>query len=177
MITLNIISPELKKEIKLKNTYQIMKRAFIMIGVFLFFYSIILISSKFVLQSYLDEIGQKNTDVNDATNKTIQMVDDINKKIDKVSTIQKKEIDWIGLLELISANTASEIKYNRMSMDKINGLTLSGESKTRDGLIKIKKFLDEATFLSDVNFPISNLLEKENINFNITAKIKNYEFK
>lgn len=177
MITLNIISPELKNEIRLKNIYQIMKKSFILIGIFLIFYSIVLTSSKFILKSYLGEINQKNTSANEATEKTIKTVDDINKKLNEVTAIQKEEINWLSLLELISNNTSDEIRYDKVLMDKNNGLTLSGQSKTRDGLIGIKKFLDERAFLYDINFPISNLLEKEDINFTITAKIKNYEFK
>lgn len=177
MITLNIISPELKNEIKLKYIYQVIKGSLLLISVFLVFYAVLLVSSKYVLKSYLKEISQRSYTANDSTNKTVMAVNDVNKKLNEVAVIQKDEINWLNLLELISKNTSSDIKYNKISMDKNNGLVLSGQSKTRDGLIKIKKFLDESAFLSDVDFPISNLLEKENINFNITAKINNYEFK
>lgn len=177
MITLNIISPELKNEIKLKNIYQIVKSSFLLIGFFLIFYAIILVSSRFVLKSYLGEISRINNNANSSTNDTAKAVTDVNSKLKEVAAIQRDEINWLNLLELISKNTSSDIKYNKISMSRTNGLLLSGESKTRDGLIKMKKFLDDSSFLSDVDFPISNLLEKENINFNITAKIKNYEFK
>ncbi|MBU4216907.1 hypothetical protein L6270_03710 [Candidatus Parcubacteria bacterium] len=177
MITLNIISPELKNEIKLKYIYRIIGKSFILIGVFLGFYAIILVSSRIVLSSYLSEVSQMNSTTNESTNNTVKAVNDVNKKLKEVAVIQKDEISWLNLLELISQNTSKDIKYNKISMDRNNGLSLTGQSKTRDGLIKIKKFLDESAFLSDVDFPISNLLEKENINFNISAKINNYEFK
>ena len=161
----------------MKNIYQVVKRSFILISVFLVFYAIILVSSQIVLESYLDELSQQNKIANSKTDITVSTVDEINKKLGEVSNMQRNEINWLNLLELISNNTSNDIKYSRISMDKTGGLVLAGQSKTRDGLIKIKKFLDEAPFLSDIDFPISNLLEKDDINFNITAKIKNYEFK
>jgi hypothetical protein len=176
MIVLNIISPELKNEIKLKSIYQTIKKFFVLIGFFAVVFTVILASSDFFLKSYLKEISQKNNIVNKETNETIQAVDDINKKINEVALIQKEEVTWLNFLKLIADNTPKDVKYNKISMNKNDGLILSGQSKTREGLIEVKKFLDSSPFLGDINFPISNLLEKENINFNITAKIKNYEF-
>ena len=177
MITLNIISPELKKEIKLKNIYLILKVEIFFAMIFIIFYLVAIISSKYILKSYLTEISLKNNTTNEATNETIETVDNINKKLVEVAKIQTENINWLNLLEIISNNTESDVKYNKITMDTKNGLTLSGISKTREGLIKIKNFLENAPYLSDVNFPISNLLEKKDINFNITAKFKTYDFK
>jgi len=177
MITLNIISPELKKEIKLKNIYQILKVEIFFAMIFIIFYLASVISSKYILKSYLAEITQKNNIANEATNETIQTVDNINKKLVEVAKIQTENINWLNLLEAISNNTEDDVRYNKIAIDTKSGLALSGISSTREGLIKIKKFLENAQYLSDVNFPISNLLEKKDINFNITAKFKSYDFK
>ncbi len=49
-------------------------------------------------------------------------------------------------------------------------------ANTRNDLLVFKKLLEDSHIFSDINLPFSSLLEKNDINFEIKAKILSYEF-
>jgi hypothetical protein len=53
---------------------------------------------------------------------------------------------------------------------------LFGVAETRNNLLIFKKILEESEILSGIELPFSVLLEKNNINFEIKAKIISYDF-
>ena len=57
-------------------------------------------------------------------------------------------------------------------MDSTNrNIKLQGIAKQRSDLLELKSNLEKSTLYNSIDFPIKNLLEKENIIFEINAKI------
>ncbi len=177
MLTLNIISSDLKKEIKLKNIFKSLKKIVYITILFVIIYSIVLLIADFTLGNHYEIIAIKSAKSDSEQNKTIENISEINSKIEETSKIQKEFINWVSLIEEISNSTKQDIKFSKISFSKEDGLSLIGNSKSREALLSLKKYLDEAKFLKDVDFPIENLLKKEDINFKIGAKFNSYEFK
>jgi len=50
-------------------------------------------------------------------------------------------------------------------------LNIKGVAQNRDILIDFQNNLEELSYFNDINVPISSLLQKENINFEITGQL------
>ncbi len=66
-----------------------------------------------------------------------------------------------------------DIKLNSMSFDRTqNNFIISGTAQTRAALLNYEAVVKQYLWLQNVTSPISQLLEKENINFEIRASLK-----
>jgi len=176
MLKLNILSPELKNDIKLKNIYAILKKSLFFIFLSTTIYAVVLVVSNFYLKNHYSIISLEYNQIKEKNNDIDNEIIQINKQIDQIQKIQESKVNWLKLIEHISKNSSNDIKYNRIAMSKSSGLILVGNSRTRESLLQLKNYLESTSFLTEINFPIQNLLEKENINFEIKAKLSNYEF-
>lgn len=177
MLTLNIIPPELKKQIHLKNIYKKIVNYFFFLLFTIIFYGIVLFLVVFVLKTeYKNTANNANLTTKDAANYVLQ-AKDINIQIDQIEEIQNEIVNWSDFIIKLINYTNNGIQIKSISLSKKNeSLIITGFSDTRDNLLLFKQTLTDADFLENINLPIENLLEKDNINFNITAKITSYEF-
>jgi len=174
MLTLNIIPKNLKQEIK---NYQIQKLIKSLLKI-LFIFSILIILNTSISYIYLNnyikneinplvEHGSDKKNI-DAENKLAE----ISSKIDRLDKMQDNFIPWSNLLLSIAEDTPSEINYNQITINKADSsLLLKGFAPTREDLIKLRDSLKKNNFILELNFPVSNMLKKENINFDINTKI------
>jgi len=177
MLKLNIISAELKKEIKLIIIYKFLKRLSFLIFSVLLIYSVAFQASRLILKKYSNDDINKKTVNTKNSDEYIQKVKDINEKINDVTTVQADSVNWSTFIKNFSGIVSNDISINQFSIDKKSStLTISGTAITRDSLLGLESSLEKMTYLKEVNLPISDLLKKDNISFTIVAKFSNYEF-
>jgi hypothetical protein len=103
----------------------------------------------------------------------------------KMRILQEREESSISdLIFLITKNKPTDIKIlgifyeilskERNSVEKDNDIqiTVRGEAKKRNSLIDFVNKLKQESQFVDVNFPVSNLIKEEGINFSIQIKVK-----
>lgn len=177
MLKLNILPQELKDEKRLALIHESLRVLLEIMVIIVAFYAIIFLMAKLILQfqfiSAMNEtaVSAKNVENYDETVKHIK------NQITFIDKIQKDAVTWSILIEYIANNSGNGIKYNKISVSKgKNELTMSGFAENREDLIRLKENLEGLNYFSAINFPLKNFLEKKNINFDISATIKNYEF-
>ncbi|MBI4779235.1 PilN domain-containing protein [Candidatus Falkowbacteria bacterium] len=172
MLTLNLISEELKKEIKLRHLYLFIKKINLTLIILTIIIAIILLAAKTILQIKFNDIVDQTTLVTKNNQGYNNKVKDINSKIDFVEKIQGDFIPWSNLLKTIADITPEDISlyYLKINFDE-QTIKIKGKAGLRDSLLDFKQKMENISILKDIDFPIKNILEKENINFEIDAKI------
>lgn len=177
MLKLNIISQELKKEIKLISLYKLLRRLGFFVFSLLLIYAFAFQSSKMILQKYsLDTVNRESANLKNSE-EYIQKIKTINEKIDKVATVQKDAVSWTKLIKTLSDKISDDITINQIAIDKkSDNFTISGNAKSRDSLLALEKILEETGYFEEINLPISSLLKKDDIAFSVNVKFVKYEF-
>ncbi|MBI5038089.1 MAG: PilN domain-containing protein [Candidatus Kerfeldbacteria bacterium] len=112
----------------------------------------------------IKEDGKLST-INDATAT-------LNTTIERVRSIQKNYISWTDFLTTFSTLIPKDITINSISIvGKNQEINISGSAPTRESYQNLLKALESTPLLSNVQSPISNLVQRENITFAITAQI------
>lgn len=102
-----------------------------------------------------------------------------NKNFSKLNSFYQNQINFTEILEQISGILPEQVYLTNLSINyrsekdqewQINS-SLSGFAKTRDILFEFKSNLEAEDF-KEIYFPLSNLIEKTDINFNLSFKIK-----
>lgn len=94
-----------------------------------------------------------------------------NAKVEQVKKIQKGQLYWSVLLEKLNQIIFAGIKINNLSTKNYQ-VFLTGVADNRDNLVSFKEKLTAESCFSEVDFPLANLMNKENTVFQIQFKIK-----
>ncbi|MFH1233464.1 MAG: PilN domain-containing protein [Patescibacteria group bacterium] len=173
MLVLNLISEEFKKETKLKHTYQLIKKMNYVLIIISIVAAIILLVAMIILQNNFIEVVEQTTLVTKNNQGYNNKAREINSKLKFVSTIQNDFVVWSKMIEQISIITPANVSLDLVKLDLTNkNIKLRGIAKQRSGLLELKNNLEKSDAYANIEFPIKNLLEKENINFEINAKLR-----
>ena len=87
-----------------------------------------------------------------------------------LSKIQLGHIHWTNLFQKLSEATPDNVQISNLST-KNYAVFLVGKAKTRDDLINFKNKLEESTCFQNINVPLSDLVVKNNVDFQIDLTI------
>jgi len=178
MITLNLISQDLKKKIKLNHIHIFLKKIDFILLISVILISITFLTTKLLLERRFVRVVEETTLINRSSQTYNNKVREINKKISIVSQVQNNFIYWSNLFKEIDKDLENNITLSYINADSTSGtIKIKGQAKTRDGLLAFRDALTNSKFFKDIVFPMSNILEKENIEFEINAKISLTELK
>ena len=172
MLTLNLIPQQLKKEIKFKRVYAVIKKMNCILIIIAIMIAIILLIAKLILQNNFNKVVEQTSLVTKSSQGHNVKVRDINSRLNYVLLIQKDFIAWSNLIENLANRTPDGITFSSVKISKGKLLIdIRGNAKQRNDLLMLKQNMEESLIYSEVEFPLQNILQKENINFEITAKL------
>lgn len=172
MITLNLISEQKKKEIKIKHLHQLLKKIDLVVIIFVCLIAIMILVAKIMLQNTFNTTIDQTTLITKNTQGSASKVRDINNKMASVDQVQTDFIVWTKLLDQLATSTPEGIIYTSIKAGTDKNIKVTGIAKTRDSLIALKDSFEKITMFDKFDFPLSNMLQKENIHFEIATKIK-----
>lgn len=101
-------------------------------------------------------------------------INSINTNINFLSNNYNSQPHWTLVLEKLLALTPTTIKFTKIEGDtKDLTLDISGVASSRTDLIAFQDTLKEADFIEKMETPLSNIIEKENLIFEINLVLKN----
>lgn len=178
MLNLNILPKNYKKEIKLLSYYKYIKNIFLLSVFYVLMVGILFSMSHLILINYMEEGKASSFLVKETYQGVDDEIENIEKKMDYILSIQENAISWSKLLEDIMLKTGNEISFSKIMISRDNyRLDLAGHAQTRDDLLELKEFFEESSSYLTIDFPIRNILEKDNISFEMKITVDPYDFK
>lgn len=175
-IKLNLISGEKKSEIgeskKLKIILEWSLEIYLILAIFFF----LLVSLSYVIKTNLNLIsrnyGVKSEDYKYAELEQYETkLKAVNSRVLSLEAIQKNQLYWSKIFSKLDLILTPEVILNNFS-NKNHVIFLVGKTKTRDDLVALKERLEKESCFSDVKLPLSNLVAKENVDFQIEFNVK-----
>jgi Tfp pilus assembly protein PilN len=96
---------------------------------------------------------------------------EINSKISKVSSIASDQIYWLSLFSKLESAIPDKVDISGITTNNFS-LYFTGKAETRDDLLSLKDNLEKESCFENINLPLSNLVSKENVIFQIDLEIK-----
>lgn len=169
MLLINLLPQETKKELKLLNIYGLIKKIIFLIILMTIFITAIIVFGKILLKT---QINTSSLVVYNKNN-TSDNISAIQKQVEMAKTIESSEPNWPKTIESVLASIDPSISVLSMKIDKdSSSIEITGVAKTREDLLNFKKSLESNTNYSNIDFPIRNLSEKQNINFSVKMNFK-----
>ena len=172
MITLNLISPIQRKEIKLIRLYFSLKSIIIILLIFTIFLGGLVVGAKIILSKNYQKLTQELSYVVGAKNKYAPEIREINNYLNVLEEIQDEYTPTSEILIYLGQILPADLWLNDLSLNKASSeIKMRGFAKTRTDLLNLQNALKESGAFSEINIPISAILQKDNPEFFVTAKI------
>ena len=172
MLHLNLVSQELKQEIKLRHIYKMLKQANYILIIITIFIAIIILVAKIILQNNFNKVVEQTTLITRESQGQNIKIRDINDRLNYIGKIQDNFITWSFLFKELADNVNNDISFYSIKINKERKeIDLRGIAKSRNSLLVLKKSFDNSDIFLDIDFPMKNILEKEDINFEIKASL------
>ncbi len=174
-IKLNLIPPNKQEEIGKNKRLKMAIKAEIALTIILVGFFIVLLSFKYSLNMGLSGEMLLNAQVEKADQfSKIKSYDNqfnqANERIKQIASIDKAQLYWSRVFEKISQLIPVGIGLKTLSTDQY-AITLSGVADTRENLIAFKDKLEKETCFSNIVLPLSNLVDKADVEFQITLDV------
>jgi len=138
--------------------------------------AITLLWSWIVLQEDFNNLAESSTLVNREYSRYNQEIRDVNSLIRNLNKTSQIYLPLAPKLSEIIQGLPKDIKLNAINIDRnLNNVTFSGTALTRDALLEYQEQIKKIGWLEKFETPASQLFQKENINFEMRAKLKNVE--
>jgi hypothetical protein len=95
----------------------------------------------------------------------------INKQVEDINKIKNDQLYWSSVLLRINESVSSDIEISSLAT-KNYSVFLAGKADNRESLIDFKDKLEREGCFSNINLPLSNLVSRENIVFQLDFSIK-----
>ena len=149
----------------------------IIIVIFLALTSLLFIATKMFMENRLkvikNEVEKTRSTMTGSENITLSNdIKNFTTKLNYIDGVQKKYTKWSDLLADFNKLVPTGITLSSLSFDKVTTQVLiNGKAVLRDNLVDFENNLKGASFLKELESPISNILKREDIDFNFTAKL------
>lgn len=172
MLDLNLVSQELKQEIKLRHIYKMLKQANYILIIITIFVAVVMLAAKIILQNNFNKIVEQTTLITRDSQGQNSKIREINTRLAFVEKIQNDFTPWSFLFKDLAGYVNGDINFYSIKIDKEKReIDLKGIAKSRRSLLALKAGLGKSDIFSEIDFPMKNILEKTDINFEIKAKI------
>ena len=173
MISLNLISPEQQKILRIRYIYLSIKNLLLVVALLTLLSALVLIPWQIRLVDLTANVKTFKILSSKQSNSIGKKINELNDKILSLSAIQSAGYAWPDLLSELSQITPEGVyllKINANSEVKV--FTINGYALTRDSLLKFKANLDKSPYFKNVESPLTNYLEESNIDFEIKGLLK-----
>jgi hypothetical protein len=176
-INLNLIPPQKREEIAKASHFKVFLKwgseFFIIFAIFM----AMLISINYILEINLSFASGSSNESEKSNNQYAEIkkydaeIKDMNSGVLEIEKIQKGQLRWSAFFQKLNNRVPGGIELESLAT-KSYSISLAGKAPARDELISFKENLEKEECFTDVNLPLSNLVSKENIAFQIDFKIK-----
>lgn len=170
---LNLMPIQQKQNLEKERMFLIAHNFLGLIFLIASFIAIVLIIVRFALLQNFNQIREETSLVNTVSQSFLKDIDILNQKIDFAQIAQKDFSKWSLALSRLQAVFPDQVRLNYLFINReSNSIRFSGESLTRDALLNTKSALETSNILESLEAPLSNLLQKNNVEFRFNGILK-----
>ena len=172
-ITLNLLSPTQKEYLRYERAYLQIRTVMWLMLTFTVIISGLLLVARLMLQDNYATVLTTTTLVNDKNKSIDRDIASLNKSLKEAESIQANFIKWSKIIIDINKVIPDNVEISYLNLEQKTRLfNLNGKALKRDDFLTLKTNLETLPYFEELSSPLTNLLLREDVNFEFTGKIK-----
>jgi len=177
MISLNLISPKQKEYLRYEYLYLYVRTVTVLLLTCTVIISGLFLAARLLMQdsfaTVLTATAGYSSTINERNRITDREIAELNKELKSAQRIQDDFTKWSSLLIDLNRAIPPNIQVTYLNVEKKTRLfNLNGTASTRDDFLKLKENLSNISYLEELSSPLTNLLVREDVSFQFSAKVK-----
>jgi len=168
---LNLIPDYRKEEIRQQNVFlKVMRWNFEFLAVYAIFIGMLFVVGyilKLDLQTNLIQLNPNNIARFNEFKEKDEKIKEMNSLIGEIKKVQEGQINWTKFFSKLEELLPDGISLEKIST-KDTSIFLAGNSNTSDNLMAFKDKISQDSCFSNVELPLSYVVARENVDFQIT---------
>ena len=183
MTEINILSPEKKNRLKEEKVIFLARIMAYAVIVFIVLSLGLLYGAQFYLNQKMEQVSGEISALGLNGTRGSQLnfsgtINQINEKITNLKGVQTDYIKWSAYLAEFSTLIPPEITLSELAVSQeTNKIQIRGLAPLRDDFLALKSNLENSPLLENIDSPISNLIKREEINFELSASLVLEDYK
>ncbi len=167
---LNVLSPQKRQHLKRLTIMQTFKTVLELLLFVVAIIGVFLRGASWVLERYIADVHVASTGQAAAESEATERIRTANKEIRALAGAIGSYVPWADQMRLLADAIPAGVVLNALVDDEKNGeYAFSGTAATRADLLQLQTNLEALEHIDRVIVPLSQLTERENISFSITA--------
>src|SRR3989338_9917028 len=172
-ITLNLLSPSQKEYLRYEHAYIYMRTVMWLMLTFTVIISGLLLVARLMLQDNYATVLTTTTLVNDKNKSIDRDIGSLNKSLKEAESIQADFIKCSKIIININNSIPDNVELSYLNLEQKTRLfNLNGKALNRDDFLALKANLEALSYFEELSSPLTNLLLREDVNFEFSGKIK-----
>lgn len=167
---INLLSTEKRKYLRRMIYFQFIKNTLTSLVIVFCISGITLLSGQWILQEYFNDVSGNLVATNGYQNGKNKKIKETNDLISQINALQQVNTQWSNTMVQIGNAIPDKVVLKNLSLNSENKIFIfSGTADTRADLLEMQTNLEQLDFIENVDIPLSQLTEKENLLFTISA--------
>ncbi|MEA3249217.1 MAG: PilN domain-containing protein [Patescibacteria group bacterium] len=164
-IFLNLLSPAKKQALKTAFAMSFVQSLTVYVAIIVIFIAGVLLSLQFTLQGVVKDMTAYSTASFEEYESMTKQMREINDFIRRTNHIHGRYIDWSAVLDTLSHTAPEGIRFGSVTVSADNTIRIEGSAALRDDVLLMKQRLEKLPQFSNISSPLSNILQRENLQF------------
>lgn len=176
-IYLDLLPQEKKNQIKRNKLFQRILHEELLFVVPLLVFIILLFNVYYVLNYEFNSLSAaglegRSQDKYQELNVYEEKFKEMNESVAVLSKLQTNHLHWINVIDELGNSTPDGVYLNNLSTKNYQ-IFLLGKARSRENLLNFKAKLEESSCFESINIPLSNLVVKDDIDFQMDLMVNN----
>ena len=172
-IRLNLLSPDQREYLKFEFVYLHVRTVTFLLLTFTIIITGLLMAARLMLQDNYATVLTSTTLVNNKNQTLDKDIAELNKNLQEVQKIQSDFVKWSSILVEVNRSIPERIELTSLVLEKNTRIfSISGRAQKREDFLQLKENLEKLPYFEELRSPLTNLLLKENVQFEFSGKIK-----
>jgi Tfp pilus assembly protein PilN len=172
MIDLNFLPAQEQKTIKGSLAFLLTRNVLIWLLIMSLVLVLLLMSGRIFLANNLASVQEQSILVSGVKLSFSDQIDALNKTLEEVEDIQAEHIEWSLVLTEIATLVPEGNEVDQITLSSKNkNFTMNGFSQTREDILALEAAMKNSSLITNLESPLSNLLEPVEINFKFSGDL------
>lgn len=173
MVTLNLLPPREKSEVRLLYILQFTKSCLSLLLFITIIGAVVISTAFFTLETDFYPMVSGTTLMQRDTKDFSQEVRRLNMELRAIKEIQEGGVEWSKVLIQFTETIPDDIQITSLVLNKTSlKVNIRGKAKTREDVLAFQDNLENFPLFSDVIGPVSNILYPKDVEFQFNAQLQ-----
>jgi Tfp pilus assembly protein PilN len=167
--TINLLPPAKQQELHAGLLVTTVETILLLFFVLITVFAVTVVSLRFVLKGVQNDLSGRIEQLSTESESPRSEIKKIDTYLKGIDLLQRQTIRWSTVLTALAKATPKGVHLSEIEVTEKGIISIHGVAPTREDVLRFKDGLDATKLFSEVSSPLSNILQRTDVQFSFEA--------